>query len=115
MSQLKSYEYVIAIVEQGGISQAAEALHIAQPALSRYLKKLEADLETDLFDRSVIPIRLTEAGRLYVEDPCGTAAACQATGGAAFGTECRGSCRHQPHTIALLDACADRCVPFSSP
>lgn len=67
MSQLKSYEYVIAIVEQGGISQAAEALHIAQPALSRYLKKLEADLETDLFDRSVIPIRLTEAGRLYVE------------------------------------------------
>ncbi len=67
MSQLKSYEYVIAIVEQGGISQAAEALHIAQPALSRYLKKLEAELETDLFDRSVIPIRLTEAGRLYVE------------------------------------------------
>lgn len=67
MSQLKSYEYVIAIVEQGGVSQAAEALHIAQPALSRYLKKLETELETDLFDRSVIPIRLTEAGRLYVE------------------------------------------------
>lgn len=67
MPQLKSYEYVIAIVEQGGISQAAEALHIAQPALSRYLKKLESELETDLFDRSVIPIRLTEAGRLYVE------------------------------------------------
>lgn len=67
MSQLKSYEYVIAIAEHGGISQAAEALHIAQPALSRYLKKLETELETDLFDRSVIPIRLTEAGRYYVE------------------------------------------------
>lgn len=64
---MKSYEYVIAIAQYGGISQAAEALNIAQPTLSRYLKKLEAELGIELFDRSTIPIRTTQAGSRYIE------------------------------------------------
>lgn len=67
MSCMKSYEYMIAIAQHGGFSQAAEALQIAQPTLSRYIKKLEADLGIELFDRSTIPIRLTLAGRRYIE------------------------------------------------
>ena len=67
MSNLKSYEYVIAIAQKGGISQAAEALSLAQPTLSKYIKKLEEDLGVELLDRSTIPIRLTEAGACYVE------------------------------------------------
>ena len=66
-SQLKSYEYVITVAKHGSVSQAAESLNIAQSALSRYIKKLEAELKIDLFDRSVIPIRLTEAGKCYVD------------------------------------------------
>lgn len=64
---MKSYEYVIAIAQHGGISQAAEALDIAQPTLSRYLKKLETELGIELFDRSTIPIRMTQAGSRYIE------------------------------------------------
>ena len=67
MSHLKSYEYVIAIAQKGGISQAADALSLAQPTLSKYIKKLEEELGVELFDRSTIPLRLTEAGACYVE------------------------------------------------
>ena len=67
MSQFKKFEYVIAISEAGGISQAAEKLDISQPTLSKYVKKLEGELGIELFDRSALPIKLTEAGRCYVE------------------------------------------------
>ena len=67
MSQFKKFEYVKAISEFGGISQAAEKLDISQPTLSKYIKKLEGDLGIELFDRSALPIKLTEAGRCYVE------------------------------------------------
>lgn len=65
MNQLKSFEYVISISENGGISQAAERLGLTQPALSRYISKLEADLGIELFDRSTTPMKLTQAGELY--------------------------------------------------
>ena len=67
MSYLKKYEYVIAIARKGGISQAADSLHIAQPTLSKYVKKIEEEIGVELFDRSTIPLRLTEAGECFVE------------------------------------------------
>ena len=35
----KTLRYIVAIVDQGGLSNAAESLFLSQPALSRYLKK----------------------------------------------------------------------------
>ncbi len=67
MAYLKTYEYVIAVAKSGGISQAADLLHISQPTLSKYLKKLETDLGIELFDRSTLPIKLTLAGELYAK------------------------------------------------
>lgn len=67
MSQFKKFEYVIAISEAGGISQAAEKLDISQPTLSKYIKKLEAELGLELFDRSTLPLRATRAGECYIE------------------------------------------------
>jgi len=64
---LKPFEYIITIAEFESISAAAEQLHIAQSALSRYLLKLEKELGVELFDRSTLPLKLTEAGRCYVE------------------------------------------------
>ncbi len=64
---MKQYEYVAAIAEHGSISQAAEALSVAQPTLSKYLKKLESELGVELFDRSTIPLSMTKAGEKYVE------------------------------------------------
>ena len=67
MSYLKKYEYVIAVSDCGGISQAAERLNISQPTFSKYLKKIETELGIELFDRSTLPIKLTKAGECYVE------------------------------------------------
>ena len=66
MSYLKKYEYVIATDKYGGISVAAEKLGISQPTFSKYLKKIESELGVELFDRSTLPIRLTEAGKCFV-------------------------------------------------
>ena len=67
MSYLKKYEYVIAVAKHGGISQAAEHLGVSQPTFSKYLKKIEGELGVELFDRSTLPLRLTEAGKCFVE------------------------------------------------
>lgn len=67
MRTLKSFSYVIAVAETSNFSEAAEVLGIAQSALSRYILKLEKELGIELFDRTKLPIALTEAGRCYVE------------------------------------------------
>lgn len=53
-----------AIVEEGNISHAAQRLDIAQPALSRQMKRLEIALGVQLFERGSRRIRLTDAGRV---------------------------------------------------
>lgn len=59
LAQLRAF---VAIVDAGGVSRAAERLHVSQPALSRQLQTLEADLGVSLFDRSQRRLRLTTAG-----------------------------------------------------
>ena len=52
------------IAECESVSQAAARLHTSQPALSAMLKKLEAELHVQLFDRTKNRIVLNEAGAL---------------------------------------------------
>lgn len=59
-------KYFLTIVKTGSLSRAAEQLYVSQPSLSKYIKRLEAQLEAPLFDRSVNPMRLTECGILYL-------------------------------------------------
>ena len=47
------------------LAQAAERLHITQPAVSKTLRELEQILGVDLFDRSARRIRLNQAGRVF--------------------------------------------------
>ena len=63
----KQLEYVIAVAKGGSFSQAAEELNISQPSLSQYIKKIEQQLGTELFDRSGWNVRLTDAGEAYIE------------------------------------------------
>lgn len=67
MYGIKSFEYVLAIAETGSISEVADSFGIAQSALSRYIIKLEKEIGIELFDRTTLPIFLTEAGRYYIE------------------------------------------------
>jgi len=52
----------LTIVDQGSFSEAAEVLHLTQPAISKRLAALEAQLGVRLIDRSQRELRLTDAG-----------------------------------------------------
>ena len=55
-------QYYLAVTREGTISAAAEALHVAQPSLSRQMKELEAEVGATLFVRGNRRITLTEEG-----------------------------------------------------
>jgi len=59
--QLRAF---LAVSEHESFSTAAQALGITQPAISKRIAALEADLDTHLFDRLGRQVRLTEAGNL---------------------------------------------------
>jgi DNA-binding transcriptional LysR family regulator len=51
-----------AVVRTGSFSRAAEELYVSQPAVSKHVASLEAELGTRLFDRSRAGVTLTTAG-----------------------------------------------------
>jgi DNA-binding transcriptional LysR family regulator len=59
----RQLEYVVAIVETGSFTAAAERCHTAQSALSHQIARLERHLGVRLFDRTSRSVRLTEAGQ----------------------------------------------------
>jgi DNA-binding transcriptional LysR family regulator len=64
---LAQIQYFVAVAEQGHMRRAAEALRIAQPAISRQIRQLEAELGADLFVRTPYGMRLSTPGRLFLE------------------------------------------------
>jgi DNA-binding transcriptional LysR family regulator len=64
---LKQFKYFVEIVESGSYSRASEKLYIAQSALSRQIKELEDELQTQLLVRDSRHIELTPAGQLFFE------------------------------------------------
>ncbi|CAD5109739.1 LysR family transcriptional regulator [Zestomonas carbonaria] len=60
---LASLNAFIAIAETGSFSEAAERLHLTQPAVSKRIAGLEQQLKVRLFDRLGREVSLTEAGR----------------------------------------------------
>lgn len=63
---LLQLRYFQAVARYEHISRAAEELHVAQPALSRTIARLEADLGTPLFDRQGRRIRLNQYGTMFL-------------------------------------------------
>ena len=55
------------IAELGSITKAAATLSVAQPALSRQIKKLEEELGISLFYRHGHGVSLTDEGRAFLE------------------------------------------------
>jgi LysR family nitrogen assimilation transcriptional regulator len=62
--ELRQLRYFAAIVEHGNMTRAAEALHVAQPALSQQLANLEGELRGRLFERGPQGMRVTAAGEI---------------------------------------------------
>ena len=59
---IRTMQYYLAVVREGTISAAAQALHVAQPSLSRQMKEFEEELGVTLFVRGNRKITLTEEG-----------------------------------------------------
>src|SRR5205085_10272385 len=65
--ELRSIEYFVRIADEGSITGAAEKLGVAQPALTRRIKLLEEELGAQLLTRLPRGVRLTSAGRDFLE------------------------------------------------
>jgi DNA-binding transcriptional LysR family regulator len=60
--ELRQLEYFVAVADEANFTRAAERIHVAQPAISAQIQRLERDLGQPLFDRTRRAIRLTAAG-----------------------------------------------------
>lgn len=63
---LDTLKEFLAVAECGSFEKAADALFATQSSLSKHIKKLEVELNVELFDRSARKIRLTRAGELLL-------------------------------------------------
>jgi DNA-binding transcriptional LysR family regulator len=65
---LRQLRYFVTIADEGSVTRAAERLYVAQPSVSQQIKALEAELGGALLERIPSGVRLTEAGKAFVEE-----------------------------------------------
>ena len=65
--ELRQLRYFIAVAEEMHFNRAAERLHIAQPALSQQIQRLERNLKTQLFIRTTRSVEITDTGQVLLE------------------------------------------------
>jgi DNA-binding transcriptional LysR family regulator len=66
--ELRHLRYFVAVGEEQHYGRAASRLRVAQPALSRQIQDLEEEVGFKLFDRLPRGVKLSAAGKLFLQD-----------------------------------------------
>ena len=92
--ELRHLRYFVAVAEERSFVRAATRLRVAQPALSKQIRDLEAELEVTLFERLPRGVRLTRAGEAFLVEARSTL-----DGAARAVASARAAAEHQPTTL----------------
>src|SRR5579864_3082579 len=66
--ELRHLRYFVVVGEEQHYGRAARRLRVAQPALSRQIQDLEEEVGFKLFERLSRGVKLSAAGRIFLED-----------------------------------------------
>jgi LysR family transcriptional regulator, benzoate and cis,cis-muconate-responsive activator of ben and cat genes len=66
--ELRHLRYFVSVAEMENVSRAALKLHVSQPALSAQIRDLEDEIGFLLLERTAKSVRLTKAGRAFLDE-----------------------------------------------
>jgi DNA-binding transcriptional LysR family regulator len=99
-------EAFLRVATEGSFTAASARLHKSQPAVSKLVRNLEAELGIALFDRSAYRATLTDAGQLFLERAAALLESTEAL--RSFGLELAGE------TEAIVRIAVDAVAPLGA-
>jgi DNA-binding transcriptional LysR family regulator len=109
--ELRHLRYFVAVAEELHFRRAAERLHVAQPAVSEQVRKLEEELGVKLLERTHRSVSVTEAGAVMLEQARVVLRLAEAAQRAARDASARTATRLRiGYTVAALPALVPRAL-----